>query len=190
MTPIKDTTRVEKYSKLVRQMMLADSGRECQFKPDWVRGHGWKVVPVESMGRIPEPDIPRIVSTLKRAGYTECIAVFNEPGYIQQLPLTVASDPPSDMATCYLVSIDEADFKNFNRELGAFRSVILPEDRSWAISCNEWYNLFGAEPKPLEALLGQPIEHARREFAELAAAVARGNADEALLKVAEHYAAL
>jgi len=190
MKPIKDTTRVEQYGVLLREMMLTEKGRECEFNPDWVRNHGWKVVPAESMARIPVPDIPRIVSTLKRAGYTECIAVFNEPGYIGHLPLIVASDPPSDMATCHLVSVDEADFQNFNRDLGVFRSVLLPEDRSWAISCNEWYNLFGAKPELLEGLLGEPIEQARREFAEVATAVARGNADEPLLKVAEHYAAL
>src|SRR5712671_6923527 len=80
MKPIKDTTRVEQYGVLLREMMLTEKGRECEFNPDWVRNHGWKVVPAESMARIPVPDIPRIVSTLKRAGYTECIAVFNEPG--------------------------------------------------------------------------------------------------------------
>jgi hypothetical protein len=68
--------------------------------------------------------------------------------------------------------------------------VLLPEDRSWAISCNEWYNLFGAKPELLEALLGEPIKLARREFAEFATALARGNADETLLRVAEHYATI
>jgi hypothetical protein len=190
MKPIKDKTRVEQYCVLLQEMMMTDEGRECEFDPAWIRNHGWKVVPRESMARIPVPDIPRIVSTLKQTGYTECVAIFNEPGYIQHLPLTVASDPPTDMATCYMVSVDEADFRNFNRELGAFRSVLLPEDRSWAISCNEWYNLLAANPKLLEALLGEPIEEAQREFFEVANAVARGNADGSLLKVAEHYAAL
>jgi hypothetical protein len=190
MKPIRDATRVEHYGVLLREMMLAEEGQECEFSPDWVRNHGWRVVPTESMARIPVPDIPRIVSTLTRAGYTECIAIFSEPGYIRHLPLTIASDPPSEMATCHLVSVDEADFQNFNRELGAFRSVLLPEDRSWAISCNEWYNLFGAKPELLEALLGEPIKLARREFAEFATALARGNADETLLRVAEHYATI
>ncbi len=190
MKAIKDAARVAQYAALLREMMLTEEGRECEFNPDWVRNHSWKVVPAESMARIPTPDIPRIVSALKQAGYTECIAIFNEPGYIRHLPLSVASDPPGDTATCHLVSVDEADFRDFNRELGTFRSVLLPEDRSWAVSCNEWYNLFGAKAELLEALLGEPIEQARREFAEVAAAVARGNADEPLLKVAKHYAAL
>ncbi|HKQ88810.1 MAG TPA: hypothetical protein VJS43_18790 [Candidatus Acidoferrales bacterium] len=190
MKPINDRTQIDQYGVLLREMMSTEKRREYEFNPDWVRNRGWKVVPAESMARIPVPDIPRIVSTLRRAGYTECIAVFNEPGYIQHLPLIVAGDPPSGLATCHLVSLDEVDFQNFNRELGAFRSVLLPEDSSWAISCNEWYNLFGARPELLEALLGQPIEQARRQFAELAAAVAKGNADETLLKVAKHYAAL
>jgi hypothetical protein len=120
MKPIRDATRVEHYGVLLREMMLAEEGQECEFSPDWVRNHGWRVVPTESMARIPVPDIPRIVSTLTRAGYTECIAIFSEPGYIRHLPLTIASDPPSEMATCHLVSVDEADFQNFNRELGRF----------------------------------------------------------------------
>ncbi len=190
MKPITNPTRVERYGAFLREMMLTEKGRECEFDPGWIRNHGWQVVPAESMARIPLPDIPRIVSTLKRAGYAECIAVFNEPGYIRDLPLTVASDPPSEMATCHLLSVDEADFESFNRELGTFRSVLLPEDRSWAISCNEWYNLFGAKPELLEALLGEPIEEARREFAEAAAALAKGNANEPLVKVAKHYASL
>ncbi len=190
MKPVKNVTRVEQFGMLLREMMLTEKGRECEFNSDWVRNHGWRVVPAESMARIPIPDVPRIVSTLKQAGYTECIAVFNEPGYIQHLPLTVSGGPPGDIATCHVVSVDELDFQNFNRELGAFRSVLLPEDGSWAISCSEWYNLFGTKPDLLEGLLGQPIEQARREFAEAATAVARGNADEHLLKVAEHYAAL
>src|ERR1700693_4207975 len=45
MKPIKDATRVEQYSVLLREMMLTEEGRECEFNPDWVRNHGWKVVP-------------------------------------------------------------------------------------------------------------------------------------------------
>jgi hypothetical protein len=190
MKPIKDSTRVENYGRLVREMMLTQSGEECEFNADWIRSHGWKVVPVESMARLPEPDIPRIVSTLREAGYAQCLAIFNEPGYSQRLPVTVASEPPSDMATCYLLSVDEADFRAFNRELGLFRSVLTTEDRSWSISCNEWYNLFGAKPEFLEALLGKPVELARQEFQEFASILAKGKSEEPLLQVAKHYAAL
>jgi hypothetical protein len=189
MKPITDATQVNYYGTLVRDMMLTEEGRECEFNPDWVRRHDWKIVPVESAMRLPDEDIPLLVSALKAAGYTECLAVFNEPGYIQRLPLTVASEPPC-MSTCYLLSVDEAEFREFNHQLGPFRSVLTVEDRSWAISCHEWYNLFGAMPKLLETLLGKPIEEARREFFDFASLLAQGKPDEPLLHVAQHYAAL
>ena len=59
----------------------------------------------------PDPRIPRFASTLQRAGYPHCIVVFKKPGYIRQLPLTVKSDPPSDMAYAHLVTIDEPGFQ-------------------------------------------------------------------------------
>jgi len=190
MKPITDPARVERYGALLREMMLTEKGRECEFNPDWVRGHGWGIVPVESGMRLADDAIPQLVSALKGAGYTECFAAFNEPGYVQRLPLNVASEPPSDMATCHLLSVDEAEFREFNRVLGPFRSVLTTEDRSWAISCNEWYNLFGAKSKLLEALLGKPIEEARREFFDFASLLAQGKPDEPLLQVARRYAAL
>jgi hypothetical protein len=190
MKPITDPRRVEHYGTLLREMILTEEGRECEFNPDWVLQHDWKIVPVESAMRIPDEDIPLLVSALKGAGYTECFAVFNEPGYVQRLPLIVASEPPSDMSTCYVLSVDEGEFREFNRQLGPFRSVLAAEDRSWAISCNEWYNLFGAKPKLLEALLGKPIAEARREFFDFASMLAQGKPDEPLLRVAKQYAAL
>src|SRR5438045_7207478 len=128
MKPITDPTRVKHYSTLIRQMMLTEEGRECEFSSDWVRQHGWKVVPVEAGMRFPDEGIPSLVAALKGAGYTECFAVFNEPGYIQRLPLIVASKPSGDMSTCHLLSVDEAEFREFNRVLGPFRSVLTTED--------------------------------------------------------------
>lgn len=190
MKPITDPTQVEHYGTLLREMMLTEKGRECEFNPDWVRGHGWDIVPVESGMRLPDDAIPQLVTALKGAGYTECLAVFNEPGYLQRFPPNIASEPPSDMATCHLLSVDEAAFREFNRLLGSFRSVLTTEDRSWAISCNEWYNLFASQSKLLEAMLGKPIEEARREFFDFASLLAQGKSDEPLLQVAKRYAAL
>jgi hypothetical protein len=190
MNPIKDPGRVERYGSLLREMMLTRPGDECEFNPDWIRSHGWKVVPVESMARLPVPDIPRIVSALNGAGFTQCLAIFNEEGYIQRLPVVVvASDPPRDMATCYDLSVDEADFREFNRELGPFRSVLTTDDRAWAISCNEWYNLFAGKPELLEAMLGKSIEQARQEYLQFASALSK-SPDEPLLLVAKQYATL
>jgi len=189
MKPIKDPKRVERCGSLLRDMMLIRSGEEFDFNPDWIRSHGWKVVPVESMARIPVPDIPRIVSALNGAGFTQCVAIFNEAGYIRDLPIVVASAPPGDLATCYLLSVDEADFREFNRELGAYRSVLTTDDRAWAISCNEWYNLFAGKPELLEAMLGKSIEQARQDYLKFASELAR-SPDERLIVVAKQYAAL
>jgi len=69
--------------------------------------------------------------------------------------------------------------------------VLTTDDRTWAISCGEWYNLFGGKPELIEAMLGKSIEQARQEFQEYATLLATGqNPDESFLRVAEHYAVL
>jgi hypothetical protein len=67
--------------------------------------------------------------------------------------------------------------------------MLTVEDRMWAISCNEWYNLFAGTPELLEAMLGKPVDQAREEFLSFATAVANGP-DDPLLQVAKHYAGL
>lgn len=130
----------------------------------------------------------RLVSRLKGAGYTRCVAVFNEPGCIQHLPVVV-SEPPGDMPTCYFLSVDEDNFLQFHRELGPFRFLLTTDDRSWAISCTEWYNLFAGEQGLIEALLGKSIEQARQEFLEFASLIAKGSPDDPLMQVVKRYAA-
>src|SRR5216684_3803301 len=115
MKTITDHVQVERCGKLVNEMMLIRTGGESEFDPNWVRQHGWKIAPVESAMRLPDEDIPGLVSTLKAAGYTKCLAVFNEPCYIQRLPLFIASESPSDISTCHVRSVDEADFREFKR---------------------------------------------------------------------------
>lgn len=189
MNPIRDPRRVEYYAGLVREMMLTEPGEECEFDPAWIWTRDWKVVPTEEMGHLPQPDIPRLVTALRVAGCTHCVAVFNEPGYIQQLPLAMTTHPPPDMPICYLLSVDEADFQEFNRQLGPFRFLITADDRSWAISCTEWYNLFAAKPELLEAMLGKPIEQARLDYFRFASELAK-QPDDPLLRVALRYATL
>ncbi len=190
MKPIKEPAQVEHCGNLVGAMMRLEAGHEFEFNDDWVRDHSWRVVPVESAMRLPAEDIPRLVSVLSAAGYKSCIAVFNEAGYLPRLPVVVESDPPDDMATCYFVSISEAEFRELNRQLGPFRFVITVEERSWAVSCNESYNLFAGQPQFLESLLGKSLDEARQEFHEFASALSKGNPEEPLMRVSEHYAAL
>jgi hypothetical protein len=187
--PITDAVQVARYGRLFGEMMLTGDGEECDFNLDWIRSHGWKVVPAESMSRIPQPDIPRIVAVLRGAGFHRCVVVFNEPGYLQSLPVIVPSEPQSDLATCYQVSVDEVGFTEINRQLGPFRFIVSDESRSWTISCNEWYNLFAGKPHLVEALMGKPIEDARQDFLD-GALRADGYIDESLLGVASRYASL
>jgi hypothetical protein len=190
MNSITEANEVARYGKLFGEMMLPQDGEECEFNPDWIRGHRWTVVPAESTARIPPQNIPRIVSALQDSGYSNCIAVFNEPGHLRSLPVFVPSDPPSNMPTCYLVSVSDVDFHELNRQLGLFRFILAPEDRSWAVSCNEWYNLFSGGRNLVEAMLGEPVDRARQEFFEFASALAEENREEPLLRVAEHYASM
>jgi hypothetical protein len=60
--------------------------------------------------------------------------------------------------------------------------------RSWAISCNELYNLFAGEQSLVEAMLGIPVEEARKRFLAFAEPLASGNTEYPLLKAAQHYA--
>lgn len=191
MKPIRDPKQVEHYGKLLREMMLTQEGRETEFSPEWVRDHGWKVVPVESGWRLPVEHIPRLISVLKGAGYSHCVAVFNQPGYIQNLPVLVESQPPSDMPTCQFVEVSEADFQEYNRELSPFRTVLMTEDRFWALSTHEWYSLFAGTPATVEAIIGETIEKAEQEFLEYASVLAGGQSpDESILRLAKQYAAL
>jgi hypothetical protein len=174
MNAITEALQVERYLHLLTEMMRPDD--LCEFNPDWIRKHGWKVVPAESMARLPQPDIPRLVSVLKNAGSSECIALTTEP--------------VGDMPTCYSVRVDEAGFGEVTRELGPFRFLLTDEGRSWAISCTEWYNLFAAQPDMLEAMLGKPVQQARDEYVRFASGLADAEPDDQLLKVAAQYAAL
>lgn len=175
MKPITEKAQVEHYQALVREMTLTDPNQSYKFNDEWVHRRGWKVVPVEDTCHFAADEIATLVPVLRRAGYSECVAVATEP-----------LDPAP---ACYRLSISEEDLREFNKECGPFRYLLTDEDRAWAISCNEWYNLFAGKPELLEAMLGKPIEEARAEYLSFATALAK-KPDEPLLEVAKHYAAL
>lgn len=189
MIPITNPNQTSRLRGLIMEMMVMEEGEECEFNPKWIRAHNWKVVPAESMARLPEPDIPRIVRALKAANYHEGVAIYNEPGSIQAMTIMVESDPPDILSTCYQVSVNEGDFLELNRVFGPFRFLLTTETRSWAISCNEWYNLFAGPSELLEAMLGKSIPKAREKYLSFATALAKGP-NEPLLEVARRYADL
>lgn len=175
MEPIREQSQIDHYLALVLEMTTEES-RE-QFNSEWIRKHAWKVVPVEDTMHFADVEIGQIVSALNRYGFTECLAVATQK--IEILP------------TCFHLSLTVSDLRKFNSECGPFRYLLTSSDRKWAISCHEWYNLFAGPPTLIEAMLGEPIEQAEREFREYALILAGGlNPDESILEVAKHYAAL
>jgi hypothetical protein len=79
MKAITETREIEKYKKLVAEMMLADEYEECEFRRDWIVQRGWKVVPVEDGNHFRTWEIVTVIPALQNAGYYNCVAVATEP---------------------------------------------------------------------------------------------------------------
>ena len=171
MTPINSESEARRFQNLASEMTT--NGYE--FSTEWIRGRGWKVVPVEDGNHFALEDIMALVPALQRAGYLECFVT--------------ATEPLGDLPACYIMSITEEGFRKFNAECGLFRYIVMDEARSWAISCNEWYNLLAADPTLLESMLGRSIESARQESLNFATQLSK-QPDEPLIRVARHYAEL
>lgn len=145
---ITDQTEKAALQKLLAGLM--DGIKLTDFRREWVTEHGWKVVPVEDTAHFAPEEIQRLVPTLRNAGYSECVAVATEP---------VAPGPE-----VYRVPVSEEGFRSFNAECGMLRYLLTVEDRSWSISCAEWFNLFAGSPALLEEMLGESIEAARADY--------------------------
>jgi hypothetical protein len=143
------------YQTLVREMMLESEHQRTEFDLAWVRQKEWEVVPVERAQHFIPDEIKTIVSALAGRGYSKCIAVTTEE--LGPLP------------ACYELSISEEDFYEFNRELGLFRCLLTDQDRSWAISCTESYNLFAGPGSLIEAMLGKSVNDGWRAYWEFVA---------------------
>jgi hypothetical protein len=155
MKPITESSRVNRYVRLVDEMLIAKGTFGRDFNLTWVRYHGWKVVPAKSeYGHFSLEEIERIVPSLNAAGCAECLAVATEP--LDPLP------------SCYQVAISKEDFVNFNRECGLLGYLLMDEARSWAISCYGKYKLFAGPTQMLESLLGTSIPLAHKNFSEFA----------------------
>jgi hypothetical protein len=170
MITITDPNEIARYRALASNMMED----RIQFKTNWLRQKGWKVVPVESGMHFTEGDLSAIVSALRQAGSQQCFAL--------------ASEDLNPLPSCYELSVDEEDFQEFNKTCGLFWFLIADDNLSWAISCNNTYNLFAASPALLEGILHKSIPAAREEFAAFARELAHENTDYPPLRVAERYA--
>jgi hypothetical protein len=173
--PITDPSRVDRYVKLVDEMLVAKGTYERDFDSKWLRDHGWKVVPVKSeYGHFSPDDIERIVPALNAAGYTECLAVATEP--LDPLP------------TCYDVAISKEDFRYFRQECGLLGYLLMDEAPSWAISFYGTYKLFAGPTRMLEPLLGMTISAARIDFWEFARSLDIGLTHARYTEIASRYA--
>jgi hypothetical protein len=136
-------------------MMLDDEPLRSEFDLAWVRQKEWEVVPVERAQHFIPEEIKAIVSALAGRGCVQCIAV--------------ATEELGPLPSCFELSVSEEDFYEFNKELGLFRCLLTDQDRSWAISCTESYNLFAGPASLIEAMLGKSVEDAWKAYWEFIA---------------------
>lgn len=159
--------------ELVRKMTTLSEQRGYEFDSAWVEQHGWVVVPVENTGHLAEEEIDRIVPALNSTGHLTCVAIG-------------AIDLPDPLPTVYELAASHDDLRAFNGDCGAFRFLLTDRELSWAISCNEWFNLFAGYPPLIEQMLGASIRQAREEFLEYATVVEQGS-EGRLVQIARQY---
>jgi hypothetical protein len=159
----------------VRTMASLSEDRGYEFNRDWVQSHGWVVVPVEDTGHFAEEEIERIVAALSSAGHQRCLALG-------------ALDLGETLPSGFEVAISADDLRAFNEECGIFRFLIASPDLSWAISCNEWFNLFTGPAALVQQMVGAPIERALEEFLDYARVVEQGPEGH-LVQIARQYGA-
>jgi hypothetical protein len=159
--------------ELVREMAVLTEDRGYDFVPTWVQKQGWVVVPVENTGHLAEEEIERIVPALASVGQHSCFAV----GALE------LSDP---LPGSYEIDVSADDLQHFNAECGAFRFLLTASDLSWAISCNEWFNLFAGPRAIIERMVGSPIEQARHDFLDYATLVEQAP-EGRLVEIARQY---
>ncbi len=155
-------SEVVRSRELVREMATLKEDRGYEFNSPWLKKHNWVVVPVEDTGHFAEEEIDRIVPALVSKGHSTCLAVG-------------ALDLPDPLPTCFEFSISADELRTFNAECGIFRFLLTCRELSWAISCNEWFNLFAGPSALVEELLGISIEQARDEFLKYAKVVEQGS---------------
>jgi hypothetical protein len=148
--------------KLIREMATLTEDGGYRFDPAWLLKHRWVVVPAEDSGHFADEEISRIVAVLSSQEHLTCLAIG-------------AHDWPAPLPRSYELAISVDDFRAFNAECGIFRFLLTDAGCSWAISCNEWFNLFAGPPAFVEQMLGVPIPQSREEFLEYAKLVEQGS---------------
>ena len=156
MQVIKAENYVRHCRSLVREMTEQEPGKSERFSREWLHQNKWTVVPVEDVSHFNPRQREHLISALSEPGCLQGIAVATEDvGYLPQ---------------CYSLRITEQDLKEFNSECGLFRFMLTNEQRTWAISCTESYNLYAATPELLQGMLGVSIEVARKTYLDMVSA--------------------
>ena len=150
-----DRTEAAACEALVSAVSFCPGDYGAILKPEWAASFGCEVVPMESAGRLPIEQIPRIASALSNAGYTHCYGALTE---------TLRPAEPA-----LLLETTVKDFTELNARYGIYRFVIVPHDKTWAVACNERFNLIGATPTLLEQMLPTSPAAVRATFDALAA---------------------
>lgn len=159
--------------EVVVQMAHLTHDQGYDFEAAWLDTHDWVVVPVENAGHFSREQIDRIVDVLFSAGHRSCLA-------LSALVL------PEPLPGSYELKISADDLRTFNAECGIFRFLLTSYDLSWAISCNEWFNLYAGSLELLEQMLGKPVERAREDFMGYAKAVEQ-TPEGQLTRIAKRY---
>lgn len=153
---------VVRSRELVREMATLAEDQRYDFNSAWIKNRAWVVVPVEDSGHFAEEEIDRIVPAVVSTGHHECLAIGS-------------LDLPDPLPTCFGFSISAGELRAFNTECGIFRFLLTCPELSWAINCNEWFNLFAGPPALVQEMLGISIGQARDEFLEYAKLVEQGS---------------
>jgi hypothetical protein len=176
MTNIKQFAAIESEADIQRARALIDDVIEDSgnFRPEFVAGRDWTVVPVESADHFGKRDIEDLASAFHNAGHAELLAVATEP--LENTPV------------CYKVPTTEDGLRELNEAIRDFSFILFPEDRSCAVLCTkDDYYLVGG-PLPFALLALRPsIAQARIDFVRFAENSPHPAMREGLLEIATRY---
>jgi hypothetical protein len=138
----------------LKEKLLADPE---SFRPDYLAGKRWTVVPVESASHFGERDVRLLAAALRSSGVVACLAIVTDE---------VTRGPMA-----YRMAATEAALAEFNRELFGLNALLVAEDESCAILCTVDLVYLVAGPRPFAtAAVGGDIAKARQEFSSFASA--------------------
>ena len=159
----------------LKERLLADPE---SFRPGYLAGKRWTVVPVESASHFGARDVALLAAALRSAGAAACLAIVTDE--VTQGPIA------------YRMAATAAALAEFNRELFGLNALLVPEDESCAVLCTVDLVYLVAGPRPfVTASVGGDIAKAREEFLSFASAEDQPEDLRAfLLDVASRYASI